>query len=192
MSNKIPFGIYIGTPNGNDASAEAAFSNTYNSITSTVGQTSNVYGCVYRLLRQLGEHGRERGMGCVVAGPVTRCQATPVVAVGLGTKWDNGAGTLQQIAAGAHDDTYRAIVQGYKDAGYNTIDMRIGWEMNGNYMPWSMGNTADSVSLWRAAFAHVADVVHSVSGIKVNTVWIPTPQTTTKSMSPQAMLVMTK
>ena len=98
---------------------------------------------------------------------------TPVVAVGLGTKGDNGPGTLQQIAAGAHDDTYRGIAQAYENAGYKTIDMRIGWEMNGNYMPWSMGNTTDSVNQWKAAFAHVADVVHSVSGIKVNVVWNP-------------------
>jgi hypothetical protein len=98
---------------------------------------------------------------------------TPVIGVGLGTKGDNGPGTLQQIAAGAHDDTYRGIAQAYKDAGYSTIDVRIGWEMNGNFMPWSMGNTTDSVNTWKAAFAHVADVMHGVSGIKVNVVWNP-------------------
>ncbi len=51
--------------------------------------------------------------------------------------------------------------------------MRIGWEMNGDFMRWSMGNTAESVDTWKAAFAHVADVLHSVSGIKVNVVWNP-------------------
>ena len=98
---------------------------------------------------------------------------TPVIAVGLGTSSDNGPGTLQQIASGAHDDTYRGIAQAYRDAGYKTVDIRIGWEMDGNYMPWSMGNTTASADAWRAAFAHVADVLHGVSGMKVNVVWNP-------------------
>ncbi len=174
MSNKIPLGVYIGNPNGNDASAESAFDNTFNSLSSTVGQTpqfmdtfADFSGSWSNMVASAGWNAWSQAKSPTAHG------LTPVVAVGLGTKWDNGPGTLQQIAAGAHDDTYRGIAQAYKDAGYSTIDMRIGWEMNGNYMPWSMGNTADSVSLWRAAFAHVADVVHSVSGIKVNTVWNP-------------------
>ncbi len=174
MSNKIPLGVYIGNPNGNDASAEAAFDNTFNSFSSTVGQAPQFIdtfvdfsGSWSNMVASAGWNSWSQAKSPVAHG------LTPVVAVGLGTKWDNGPGTLQQIAAGAHDDTYRGIAQAYKDAGYTTIDMRIGWEMNGNFMPWSMGNTAESVGLWRSAFAHVADVAHSVSGIKVNTVWNP-------------------
>jgi len=174
MSNKLPLGIYIGNPNGNDTSAQAAFDNTFNSFSSTVGQTPQFMdtfvdfsGSWSNMVASAGWNAWSQAKSPITHG------LTPVIGVGLGTKWDNGPGTLQQIAAGAHDDTYRGIVQGYKDAGYTTIDMRIGWEMNGNYMPWSMGNTTESVGLWRAAFAHVADVVHSVSGIKVNTVWNP-------------------
>lgn len=173
MSNKIPLGMYIGNPNGNDASAKASFDNTYKSFVSTVGQTPTSMDTFVDFSGSWSNMAASAGWNAWSQAQSPAAKLTPVVAVGLGTKSDNGPGTLQQIAAGAHDDTYRAIVQGYKDAGYTTIDVRIGWEMNGNYMPWSMGNTADSVALWKAAFAHVADVVHSVSGIKVNTVWNP-------------------
>ena len=174
MSNKMPLGVYAGSPNGNDPAAESAFDNTVNDISSTIGQTpqfidtfADFSGSWSNMVTSASWNAWSQSQS------PTAKNLTPVVAVGLGTKSDNGPGTLQQIAAGAHDDTYRGIVQAYKDAGYTTIDMRIGWEMNGNFMPWSMGNTTDSVNQWKAAFAHVADVVHSVSGIKVNTVWNP-------------------
>jgi len=173
MSNKLPLGMYIGNPNGNDASAESVFDNTYKSFVSTVGQTPAFMDTFVDYSGSWSNMVASAGWNSWSQAQSPAAKLTPVVAVGLGTKSDNGPGTLKQIAAGAHDDTYRGIVQGYKDAGYTTIDMRIGWEMNGDFMPWSMGNTADSVSLWRAAFAHVADVVHSVSGIKVNTIWCP-------------------
>lgn len=174
MANKMPLGIYAGNPNGNDASAEASFDNTVNNISSTIGQSPqfidtfvNFSGSWSNMVSSAGWNAWSQSKSPTAQG------LTPVVAVGLGTNSDHGPGTLQQIAAGAHDDTYRGIAEAYRDAGYKTIDMRIGWEMNGDYMPWSMGNTSESVGQWRAAFARVADVVHGVSGIKVNTVWNP-------------------
>ncbi len=174
MSNKMPLGVYAGSPNGNDPAAESAFDNTMNDFSSTIGQTpqfidtfADFSGSWSNMVTSASWNAWSQSRS------PTAQNLTPVVAVGLGTKGDNGPGTLQQIAAGAHDDTYRGIAEAYRDAGYKTIDMRIGWEMNGNFMPWSMGNTTDSVNQWKAAFAHVADVVHSVSGIKVNTVWNP-------------------
>lgn len=174
MANKMPLGVYAGNPNGNDASAEASFDNTVNNISSIIGQSpqfidtfADFSGSWSNMVSSAGWNAWSQSKSPTAHG------LTPVVAVGLGTKSDHGSGTLQQIASGAHDDTYRGIAEAYRDAGYSTIDMRIGWEMNGDYMPWSMGNTSESVGQWRAAFAHVADVVHSVSGIKVNTVWNP-------------------
>ena len=174
MSNKIPLGVYAGSPNGNDPAAESAFDSTVNDFSSTIGQKpqfidtfADFSGSWSNMVTSAAWNAWSQSRSPTVQN------LTPVVAVGLGTKSDNGPGTLQQIAAGAHDDTYRGIVQAYRDAGYKTIDLRIGWEMNGNFMPWSMGNTTDSVNQWKAAFAHVADVVHGVSGIKVNTVWNP-------------------
>lgn len=174
MANKMPLGVYAGNPNGNDASAEAWFDNTVNNISSTIGQSPQFIDTFVDFSGSWSNMVSSAGWNAWSQSKSPTAQGlTPVVAVGLGTKSDNGPGTLQQIAAGAHDDTYRGIAEAYRDAGYKTIDMRIGWEMNGDYMPWSMGNTSESVGQWRAAFAHVADVVHSVSGIKVNTVWNP-------------------
>lgn len=174
MANKMPLGIYAGNPNGNDASAEASFDNTVNNISSTIGQSPQFIDTFVDFSGSWSNMVSSAGWNAWSQSKSPTAQGlTPVVAVGLGTNSDHGPGTLQQIAAGAHDDTYRGIAEAYRDAGYKTIDMRIGWEMNGDYMPWSMGNTSESVGQWRAAFAHVADVVHGVSGIKVNTVWNP-------------------
>ena len=174
MSNKMPLGVYAGSPHGNDPSAEAAFDRTMNNFSSAIGQTpqfidtfADFSGSWSNMVSSAAWNAWSQSKS------PTAQNLTPVVAVGLGTKSDNGSGTLQAIASGAHDDTYRGIAEAYRDAGYKTIDMRIGWEMNGNFMPWSMGNTTESVNQWKAAFAHVADVVHGVSGMKVNVVWNP-------------------
>ena len=174
MSNKMPLGVYAGSPHGNDPDVEAAFDRTMNNFSSAIGQApqfidtfADFSGSWSNMVTSAAWNAWSQSKS------PTAQNLTPVVAVGLGTKSDHGPGTLQAIASGAHDDTYRGIAEAYRDAGYKTIDMRIGWEMNGDFMPWSMGTTTESVNQWKAAFAHVADVVHGVSGMKVNVVWNP-------------------
>lgn len=174
MSNKMPLGVYAGSPHGNDPSAEAAFDRTMNNFSSAIGQTPQFIDTFADFSGSWSNMVTSSSWNAWSQSKSPTAQnLTPVVAVGLGTKSDNGPGTLRAIAAGAHDDTYRGIAEAYRDAGYKTIDMRIGWEMNGDFMPWSMGTTTESVNQWKAAFAHVADVVHGVSGMKVNVVWNP-------------------
>ncbi len=174
MATKIPLGVYVGNPNVNDAGAEAAFENVFNDVSSTIGQSPQFMDTFVDFTGSWSNmvSSAQWNAYSQSKSPVAQ-NLTPVIAVGLGTSSDNGPGTLQQIASGAHDDVYRGIAQGYLAAGYKTVDIRIGWEMDGNYMPWSMGNTVESADAWRAAFAHVADVLHGVSGIKVNVIWNP-------------------
>lgn len=174
MPNRIPLGVYVGNPNGSDATAEAAFDNTYRDLASTIGQAPEFIDTFIDFSRNWSDlvGSAQWNARSQSQSPVAH-NLTPVIAVPLGTVSDNGANTLQQIAAGAHDDAYRGIAEAYRDAGYTNVYMRIGWEMDGDYMRWSMGNTTDSVNTWKASFAHVADVLHSVSGIKVNVVWNP-------------------
>ena len=174
MSTKLPLGVYVGNPNGNDAGSEAAFDQVFNDLSSTIGQAPAFIDTFVDFTGSWSNmvNSAQWNAFSQSKSPVAN-NLTPVIAVGLGTSSDNGPGTLQQIASGAHDDVYRGIAQAYRDAGYKTVDIRIGWEMDGNYMPWSMGNTTASADAWRAAFAHVADVLHGVSGMKVNVVWNP-------------------
>ncbi len=174
MSNKIPLGVYVGNPNGNDAGAEAAFDSVYRDLSSSIGQTPEFIDTFVSFSGSWSDMvgSAQWNAWSQRQSPVAH-NLTPVIAVGLGTSSDNGPGTLQQIAAGAHDDVYRGVAQAYRDAGYTNVYIRIGWEMDGNYMPWSMGNTSDSANAWKASFARVADVLHSVAGIKVNVVWNP-------------------
>lgn len=174
MSSKLPLGMYIGNPNGNDSGAEAEFDSHFDSFSSAIGQTPEFIDTFIDFSGSWSNvlSNAQWNAWSQHQSPVAR-DLTPVIAVPLGTNGDNGPDTLQQIAAGAHDDVYRGLAEAYRDQGYADVYMRIGWEMNGDFMRWSMGNTAESVDTWKAAFAHVADVLHGVSGIKVSVVWNP-------------------
>ena len=173
MGQNIPIGIYAFNPNGNDPVAEAAFESTVADFTSTVEVAPRYIDAFVDDSSWSGMVGSAQWVAWSQSQSPVAKSMHPVVAVPLGTSSDNGIGTLQQIAAGAHDDVYAGMAEAYRDKGFTSIDMRIGWEMDGNYMPWSMGNTPASVAAWVAAFSHVADVLHAVPGIQVNVVWNP-------------------
>jgi hypothetical protein len=99
----------------------------------------------------------------------------PVIALPLISSASNGLTELQNfaaIASGADDSTWTGIVEGYLKQGYTTIDLRIGWEQNGNWYPWSVSTEAEAQG-YIAAFQHISTLVHSISGIKVNVIWDP-------------------
>ena len=173
MGQNIPLGIYAWNPNGNDPVAEANFESTVADFTSTVGVAPQYIDAFVDDSSWSNMVSSAQWVAWSQSQSPVAKSMHPVVAVPLGTSSDNGIGTLQQIAAGAHDDVYIGMAEAYKNAGFTSVDMRIGWEMDGNYMPWSMGNTQASVAAWVAAFSHVADVLHAVPGIQINVVWNP-------------------
>jgi hypothetical protein len=67
---------------------------------------------------------------------------------------------LQATADGAHDADYRVAANYLRNGGYPDAIIRLGWEFDGDWMPWSArGNEA----LWINAYRHVADIFRSVS-----------------------------
>jgi hypothetical protein len=67
---------------------------------------------------------------------------------------------LQATVAGAHDSEYRVAANYLRSGGYPDAIIRLGWEFDGDWMPWSApGNEA----LWITAYRHVADIFRSVS-----------------------------
>ncbi len=59
---------------------------------------------------------------------------------------------LQATVNGANDVGYRVAAQYLRDGGYGDAIIRLGWEFDGGWMPWSSnGNQA----LWVTAFRHV-------------------------------------
>ncbi|MGD9798033.1 MAG: glycosyl hydrolase [Acidimicrobiia bacterium] len=70
------------------------------------------------------------------------------------------AGLLDEVSSGRWDGEYRTSARLMIAAGYGDAILRLGWEMNGAWFPWSaVGNESRYV----AAFRHVAQVFRSES-----------------------------
>lgn len=104
---------------------------------------------------------------------------TPVIGVPLASNsggWGNVDNFYKQIISGQYDGDYKGIVDSWAGAGYKTVQFRIAYEFNGNWMPWSPGNSGGSNQDFIAAWQHVANLIHqegAKDGITAQTVWNP-------------------
>jgi hypothetical protein len=117
------------------------------------------------------------GSGSYSAWGVENANATysahviPVVGIPMAIAGDNADTDFQAIASGAWDSDLNGVFQDFANDGFSTFYIRPGWEMNGNWEPWSVtpSNAADFVS----AFQHIANLAHSFSGANIQVVWNP-------------------
>ncbi len=173
---KFPLGVYVFDPNATDPSAEAWFENQFNTFTAAMGTKPlymDAFTDYYVDWSQWVpiEDGLARSWA---ASPVLG-GVTPVMNIPMATNsdWNNADQVFKDIIAGKHDDVFVGLINSWKKVGYVTVDARIGPEMNGTFEPWFMGNDPATVADWTKAFQHIADLVHSVPGITVRTVWNP-------------------
>jgi hypothetical protein len=72
----------------------------------------------------------------------------------------NGRDTFEQCAAGTYDVHFRALGKTLKKYGREDSYIRLGWEGNGDWYPWSAnGNTAG----WKACFRREVQALRSVA-----------------------------
>jgi hypothetical protein len=78
----------------------------------------------------------------------------------------NGKDTFEQCAAGAYDVHFRALGKTLKRYGREDSYIRLGWEGNGNWYPWSAnGNTAG----WKVCFRREVQALRSVApGVQID------------------------
>ncbi len=95
-----------------------------------------------------------------IASRTTLVESVPLTfGLGFGASKAQHAAALNATLAGRNDAAYRAGAQHLKNAGFNGVVIRLGWEFDGAWMPWSaVGNEA----LWARTFRHVHDVFKSV------------------------------
>lgn len=62
-------------------------------------------------------------------------------------------------ATGAYDEYWKAFGRTLNDYGRQNSFIRLAWEPNGNWYPWSGTNPTDYVNCWR----HVADAINSTA-----------------------------
>jgi hypothetical protein len=73
---------------------------------------------------------------------------------------------LQDTLSGVHDASYLQAAQYLKAAGFSAVVLRLGWEFDGGWMPWSAnGNEA----LWADTYRHVADLFRAeLPGVRLD------------------------
>jgi hypothetical protein len=72
------------------------------------------------------------------------------------------AGSLADVAAGAHDDTWRSIAALLRKHGRDDASIRIGLEANGDWFPWGIGHQGhNDPAQFVAAYRRVAQVLRA-------------------------------
>ncbi|WP_242138290.1 glycosyl hydrolase [Sphingomonas sp. TREG-RG-20F-R18-01] len=107
------------------------------------------------------QSGAQWALGCWQGQPYRLAVGLPLIVKG---------GTLSAAAAGEHDAEFQKIGALLVAKGQPNAIIRLGWEFNGDWYPWS-GNK-DTVS-FVGAFRHVVGVLRAVPGQRFRIVWNP-------------------
>lgn len=67
---------------------------------------------------------------------------------------------LEEVASGVDDDSYVYLAQALRGAGYPDAVIRLGWEFDGNWMPWE---ATQHPELYVAAFRHIVLLMRTIS-----------------------------
>ena len=82
----------------------------------------------------------------------------------------DGSSTLAKGAAGAYDANFIAIGKDLVAHGLDTSVIRLGWEFNGNWQPWS--SYKDNASFVKY-FQHIVTIMRLIPGARFQFEWCP-------------------
>ncbi len=185
----IPFGIYVGNPNGSDTAAMARFQSDWDASVSQLRRPPTFFGTFTDYSQDWDKWPSNAGWTAWSFNQSGRASGLkPVIGIKLSTDayWGRQNDAFREIIAGKHDQVYRDVVGKWRDAGFEELRFRISYEFDGSFMPDNFGNDAATLSLWKQAFAHVADVMHAVPGVRVLIVWNPADINWTSQALPDA------
>ena len=164
-------GAYVGVPDSNSA-AEADVTQQYNSFVSAMGQAPGVMDSyVDTTLPESQWVSDSQWLADSWKANSWSAGLTPIVGLAMASEGEDADQSFKNISSGSEDSVFRGIFQAWANAGYSQFDIRPGYEMNGDWMPWSVtsGNVAD----FNAAFQHIANLAHSFNGASIQVVWNP-------------------
>ncbi len=96
-----------------------------------------------------------------------------------------GVGTLAQGATGAYDQYFTVLAENLVSDKEGNAILRLGWEFNGNWFPWSVANATDAanfVSYWR----QIVTTMRAVPGARFEFLWNPNAPSPTSYTPAQA------
>lgn len=104
-------------------------------------------------------------------------QMIPCVGIPMTLTGNTADTDFQAIASGTWDaainasfDQYATVNHGFGTA-FNAFWVRPGWEMNGNWFPWSVTNA--TAAHFVAAFQRIANLAHAYTNATIQVVWNP-------------------
>ena len=90
---------------------------------------------------------------------------SPRTSIGLPLVTAEDPGAFGRCAGGAFDGYFRAFARSMAHAGLGELIVRPGWEANGDWFPWAIG---DKVEAYKGCFRHVATLFRNlVPGVKI-------------------------
>ena len=96
-----------------------------------------------------------------------------------------GVGTLAQGATGAYDQYFATLAKNLVSGGESDAILRLGWEFNGNWFPWSVQTSADAanfVAFWK----QIVTTMRAARGEHFTFVWNPNGASPTSYTPDQA------
>src|SRR5271166_2240960 len=165
-SNTTLLGAYIGVP------GEANATTQYNSFTSAMGQAPTVLNEYVDPSQPESDWAGNAGWSANLLATTPNAAATiPDIGIPMAADGENADASFQAIASGSEDAVFNGIFQAYASAGFKNFYIRPGWEMNGNWYPWSV--TSSDAADFVAAFQHIASLAHNFAGASIKVVWNP-------------------
>jgi len=160
----VPLGAYVGAA---DPEGVAAFG--------TATGTKPTYASDY-LPWQSGWAAMSNASSLAwLLGPWHSAGYTLVLGVPMIPEDASGAtqGTLAAGASGAYDSYFATLAQTLVAGGQADAVLRLGWEFNGDWYPWSVANPSDAAN-YASYFANIVMTMRTVPGEGFKFVWNPT------------------
>ena len=193
-STRFPLGVFVGNPHSDDAAAESKFQTDFNNFVSVMGgarpTTMNAFVDFWQDPSQWAGNAAFTA-GAWAKSPVVGTSITPIIGIPMSDNkhWaGNAAGFTNDdffkgIINGSYDAAYSGIVDSWANAGFKTMELRLGWEMEGSFMPWFMGNDSATQGDWVKAFQHLSTLMRAeakADGVTAKVVWNPGSATQSK------------
>ena len=83
-----------------------------------------------------------------------------------------GVGTLAQGATGAYNQYFTTLAKNLVADGQSNAILRLGWEFNGDWYPWSVANNTDAQN-FAAFWRQIVTTMRAVPGAQFQYLWNP-------------------
>ena len=178
--SKVLLGAYIGLPDDSNTpdpyypglNYNTAAADQFASFTSAMGQAPGLMNTyVDYTLPEADWVSQSQWAASSWAADSWAASEIPAIGIPMASQGENADTSFKNIISGGEDSIFNGIFQTWANAGFKDFYIRPGWEMNGNWFPWSVtsSNAADFV----AAFQHIANLAHAFSGATIQVVWNP-------------------